>query len=812
MIHGTLLDIRTAIRSLRRSRTFTAAVIGCLALGIGATTAVFSVVRTVLLQPLPFPEPDRLATVWVGYQGSGSSIRYFVSPQQFIEIRNRSTAFSSMAATRVVEFSLDQGEFPTEVTTAHATASLFDLIAAAPVIGRTFSQLEDRNADPVVVISEGLWRRAFGGSNGIVGQTMRLNGAAYEIVGVLPDGGRVPQDVDAWIPLTIDRIQGRARESGSLTVIARVETGVTIQSAREQLATVADAIARDLPERNTNLTIGVAGWQDFLIENVRTALLTLLAAVVGLLALAVSNVASLLIVRAQRETRHQALRAALGASASRILRYVVMENILLVGLGTALGVLSARLSVPALLALQPSRLSPFRQIAIDTTVLGFALLLAVVVTAIVTGLTVWRLRYGSLTDQLAQGGNASGTSKSVLDVQRVVVVAQIAASLVLFVGSSLLIRSFLGMQRVDPGFDANPVLAIRIVAPPARSTTHDLRVGYFQEAVNAVRSVPGVEAAGGAHVLPITDVRWGIGFNVEGQPPETPSYRHSAVWRVVTPGYYQAMNIRMLRGRAFAESDRMDTEPVVVVSQTFADIYWPGESALGKRVKRGTYEDPSEPWRAVVGVMVDVRDSALAARPAASLHFPHSQYETSVTSRMQIVARMTGAMRPEDQVAPVEAAVRAIDPSALVHELAPYRDLIGDTAAQERFNALLLSIFAAAGLVLAAVGIYGVVSYSAGQRKREFALRMALGADGRDVRHLMLRSGAFMALTGASIGLVVSFAMAPLVQSMLRTGQARDVLPYLIGVATLVVTTLLAAWIPAQRATKVDPVSTLRGG
>jgi putative ABC transport system permease protein len=810
MMDLMLLDLRTAFRSLRRSRTFTLTVIACLALGVGANTAVFSVVSTVLLRPLPFPEPDRLVNLWVGYEGPQSTIRYFLSPQQFIEIRERNSVLAEMAASRVEQSSLEQDGQPVEATTAITTASLFELIGAEPLIGRTFSNQEDGHAAAVAVISEGLWGRAFGRDGNVVGRSLRLNGSAYEIVGVLPDEARVPQDVEVWLPLSIDRIEGRARESGGLTAIARLNDEVTLDAARKQLAVLADDIARDLPERNTNLSIGIAQWHEFLVENVRTALLVLWVAVAGLLAVAVSNVVSLLIVRAQRERRHQALRAALGAGWSRILQYLVIENGLAVGAGGVLGVLTARLSLPALLALQPNQLSPFRQVTIDSMVLGFSLALVIAVTAIVTGLTVWRLRYGSLTRRLAEGGSGGGVSRNTLAAQRLLVVAQIAASLVLLVGSSLMIRSFSGLLRADPGFVSGPVLAIRVAAPPARSSTHDLRVGYFREVLNAVRSGAGVEAAGAAHVLPVTDVRWGIGFNVEGQPPETRAHRHAAVWRVVTPGYYEAMQIPMLRGRTFTEYDRSDTEPVVVISKSLAQTYWPGEDPLGKRVKRGTYEDPSEPWRTVVGVMADVRDSALAARPAASLHFPHSQYTTPVTSRMQIVVRMAGDIRPEDQAAALENAVRAVDPSALIHEVAPYRRLLGETAAQERFNALLLSIFAAAGLVLAAVGLYGVVSYSAGQRKREFGIRVAFGAVGRDVRRLMLKAGAFMAITGASLGLALSYGLAPIVESLLPSGGARDPLPYIIAAATLLITTVIAAWIPAQRAGRVDPVIVLR--
>jgi predicted permease len=811
MIHGILLDLRTALRSLRRSRTFTATVIAVLTLGVGANTAVFSVVRTVLLQPLPFPDPDRLVALWVGYRGAQTSTRFFVSPQQFIEIRNRSAVFSSLAATRVSQSSLEQGDFPVEATTATVTASLFELIGASPLVGRTFSEEEDRNAAPVTVISEGLWGRAFGRDGNVVGRSLHLNGITYEIVGVLPDEARVPQDVEAWIPFTIDRIEGRARESGSLSVIARLKDAITLDAAREQLAAVSDDIARELPERNTGLSVDIAGWQDNLVETVRTALFALWTAVAGLLALAISNVASLLIVRAQRERRHHTLRAALGASAPRILRYLVIETGLLVGAGGVLGVLAAQTSLPVLLALQPNQLSPFRQIAIDSAVLGFALILALAVTAAVTGFTVWRLRYRSLTRRLAEGGAGGGVSRRTRAVQRVLVVTQIAASLVLLVGSSLMIRSLSGMQRVDPGFDPDPVLAIRVVAPPARAGEHDLRVGYFREVIEAVRAAPGVEAAGAAHVLPVTDTRWGIGFNVEGQPPETRTHRHMAVWRLVTDGYHEAMGIPVLHGRTFTEHDRIDTEPVVVVSQTFAATYWPGEDPLGKRVKRGTYDDPSEPWRTVVGVMADVRDSALAARPAASLYFPHSQYPSAVASRMQIVARMAGEIRPEDQVGMLEAAIRNVDASALIHEIAPYRDLLGETAAQDRFNTLLLSIFAAAGLVLAAVGIYGVVSYSASQRRREFGIRIAFGAEDRDVRRLMVHGGTIMAVTGASVGLAISYGLAPLAESMLRTGGARDPLPYVVAATTLLITSILAAWIPAQKATRVDPVTVLKG-
>lgn len=810
MINGLLLDVRAAVRSLRRSSTFSLTVILCLALGIGANVAVFSVVKSVLLQPLPFPDPDRLVTVWVGYGNADVSGRFFVSPQQFVEIRDRSTVFSALAATFAEKMSLEQDAVPVEVNGAQVSAELFPLIGAAPVIGRPFTAEEERSGASVAVISEGLWARVYGRAQGVIGQSLRLNGTQYQIAGVLPNPARVPQDVDVWIPLGADRIEGSARLAGRLTVLGALAADVPVDGAREQLQAVAASLARDLPERNTNLTIGLAGWQDSLVEFVRTALLALLAAVAGVLVLAVANVTSLLVVRVQREQRHQALRAALGASSLRLLRYLFVEHGLLVIAGGTLGVLAAHLSLPALLALQPDTLSPFREIAIDAPVLIFALSLAGLVTIAISLFTAWRLRYGGLTRHLAEGGAGSGVSRRTLRVQRTMVVAQIAVSLVLLVGSSLLLSSFRAMLRFDPGFDAEPVLTVRLTAPPSRIATHEETVAYFDEVLSAVRAVPGVQYAGAGHELPVTGTRWGMGFNVEGQPPETRTARHVAVWRLVTPGYYEAMGIPVVRGRSLRDTDRSNAEPVVVVSEGLAATYWPGENPLGKRVKRGTYDDPDEPWRTVVGVIADVRDSALAGRPRPSLHFPTSQYESPVGRRLSIVARMRTGVNPADQAATLEAAVRDVDPTALVQGIAPYADLLSDTAAQERFNALLLSIFAASGLLLAAVGIYGVVSYSAAHRRREFGLRVAFGAEARDVRRLMLRDGSGTAALGAALGLAAAYLLAPLGTSMLPAGGPRDPLPYLVAAATLITTTIVAAWIPAQRATRVDPASAMR--
>lgn len=810
MMGGFMLDLRAAFRSLMRSRAFTVTIVACLALGIGANTAVFSVVRAVLIQPLPFPDADRLVTLWVGDQGE--NIRFFSSPQQFIEIRDRNTVLSSMAASRVETLSLQQGEYPVEVTAARVTPSLFPLVGATPVVGRTFTDEDDRASQRVAVISAGLWDRAYGQSPGILGQSIRLSGEQYEIVGVLPVAIRVPPDVDVWIPLGVDQIEGRDLLSGRLTMIGRLGDGVTLDAAKSQLTSIAADIAVALPERNTDLAIGILGWQDLLVENVRTALVALLAAVGGVLILAVSNVASLLIVRAQREQRHQALRAALGANSRRLVRYLIVENAILVGCGSILGVLAAKATLPALLALQPDSLSPFRNISVDAAVLGSALLLALVVTGLVTVVSVWRLRFGSLTGRLTEGVTGTGFSRRTIRIQHALVVTQIASSLVLLVGSSLMLQSFAAIRQVDQGFDPDAVLVIRVAAPPQRAASQETRNAYFENVIDAARSVPGVQAAGAAHVLPVTDTRWGLGFNVEGQPPDTRTARHVAVWRLTSPGYYEAMSIPMLRGRAFTERDRADTEPVVVVSESFAAHYWPGQDPIGKRVKRGTYDEPTEPWRSVVGVIADVRDSALAAQPAQSLHFPYTQYWSSTGVRMQVVARMKRDLRPQHYAAAIEAAVRQVDPTALVHEVAPYADLLGETLASEQFTALLLSLFAGVGLALAAVGIYGVVSYSASQRRGEFGVRIAFGARGSDVRRLMLKAGTVLAVAGATLGLVASYALAPLVQSMLRTGDVHNPLPYVVAAVTLVLTTIVAAWIPAQRATRLDPVSVLRSG
>lgn len=802
-------DFRLAVRSLRRTPAFTTVALVCLALGIGSTAAVFSVVHAVLLRPLPFAQPDRLVTVWATYDAQGAEgVQYFLSPQQFVEARDRSTTLERFAATTNVTLNLGGGEEPERIAGVRASAELFPLLGLTPIVGRTYTVDEDTRGNRIALISEDLWRRRFVSNTDIVGSEILLDGEQFVVLGVLPSTPRYPADIDIWVPLAVDEITGTSRTRGSLLVLARLTPQMTPAAARNELASIADGIERTFPDRNTGLGLSTRSMQANLNQDIGPALVVLFVAVGLLLAIAVGNVANLLLVRAQAQAHDVAMRVALGATRPRLLRHLLIENLVLGAAGGGMGLLIAVWGLPLLLTLRPTTLTPYGSVGIDGTVLAFAAAITIGATLVFGLLPMAKSMRPNLGAVLKDGGGRSGIGRAARRVQTGLVVAEIAIALVLSVGSGLMIKSFARATAADPGFNPAGLLTVRVSAPPEFASVEPAQASFFESIRERIQAVPGVDVVGAVHSLPGIDIVYGFGFVVEGKPPETAGQRHFGVVRVVTPGYLSAMQTPLVRGRQFVPADRGDARNVVIVSEALARQHWPGENPLGRRLKRGSY-DGDDPWRTIVGVVADVREQGLNTQPQGGLYLPHFQFLRPYTATMTFAIRTTDD--PVALASAVRGAIRRAAPRALIFDVATLEDRLASSLAPQRFNATLFALFAALGLVLAAAGVYGVVSYTVSQRSRELGLRAALGANRVHLTRLVLGIGARMAAIGIGVGVVGALFLTRLLQSLLFEVQSTDALTYVMVSAVLGGVTMLATIMPARRATRADPVAVLRG-
>lgn len=807
---GLINDFRLAVRSLRRTPTFTIVALLCLALGIGSTTAVFSVVQGVLLRPLPFADSDRLAALWATYDSQGAEgIQYFLSAQQFVEARDQSTTLEHFAATTNVTLNLGGDEEPERLAGVRASAELFPLLGITPIVGRTYTPDEDTEGNRIALISEDLWRRRFGANPEFVGSEIILDGEQFVLLGVLPSAPRYPAEIDIWIPLAVDDITGRARTRGRLNVLARLVPRTTAEAASGELASIAEGIVRAFPDRNIGLGLDTQSMQANLNQDIGPAIVVLLVAVAFLLAIAVANVANLLLVRAQAQAHEIAIRLALGATRRRLLRHLLVEHLVLGAAGGGMGLLIALWGLPLLLALRPTNITPYGSVGIDGTVLGFTAAITIGATLVFGLLPMIKSVRPNLSAVMKDGGGRSGIGRTSRRMQTALVVAEIATALVLSIGSGLMIKSFERATAADPGFNPAGVLTVRVSAPPEFAPVEPRQAAFFESIRERIQAVPGVDVVGAVHSLPATgtDIVYGFGFSVEGKPPEVTGQRHFGVGRVVTPGYLPAMQTTLVRGRQFVPADRDDARDVVIVSEALVRQHWSGEDPLGKRIKLGTY-DSDNSWRTIVGIVADVREQGLNTQPQGGLYVPHLQFPRPYTATMVFAIR--AAADPVELAPAVRAAIRRAAPGSLIFDVATLEDRLASSLEPQRFNATLFALFATLGLILAAAGVYGVVSYAVSQRSRELGLRAALGANKGHLTRLVLGIGMRMAAIGIGVGVVGAFFLTRLLQSVLFEVQSTDALTYVVVCAVLSGVTVLATILPARRATRADPAVVLR--
>jgi putative ABC transport system permease protein len=804
-------DVRLGTRALLHTPAFTLVAVATLALGIGANTAIFSVINAILLRPLPYPDADRLVllTEW-----SEQVPEMSFSVANLKDVRDQSTVFESLVGYNGQDFILGSVEgtagpvgAPERVNGRQITSGAFSTLGKAPILGRAFGPDEEKpGAGGVVLLGEGFWERRFGRDPGVLGRTLVLSGVSHTVIGVMPralHGSWKRTDVFTPLLRIEDRIGGEANRGNhpGIYVIGRLKPGVEVASARGEVKTIAARLAERYPNSNAKQSMTLEPLLDAVVGEMRPALLLLLGAVALVLLIACANVANLLLARATSRQREIAVRLAMGATRGRLLRQLLTESVLLSLLGAVVGVFLAFVGLKALLASLPASVPRADEIGIDGKVLAFTAAVAVL-TGLAFGLVpAWRALSTRLSEPLKEAGRGS-VGPGHHRVRNTLVVAEVAMALVLLVGAGLLLRSFFRVLHADAGFRSSGVVTASVALPRATYAEHPKRAALLERVLEEVRSQPGVAAA--AATIPLLG-GWQSGFSLEGRPEPPPGQRPSADIARVSTDYFPVMGVRVLQGRVFEERDRADSPRVCIVDERFARTHWPGESPLGKRVKFGGLADADEPWMEVVGEVAHVKNYGVDEESRAELYLPFLQ---SSASGFTLLVRTSG---PAGGVASaMRQALRAADRDLPIDAVRPLDDIVAESSAERRLAAQLIAVFAAVALSLAAVGIYGVMSYAVSQRTQEIGIRMALGAEREHVLRMVLRSGTVLAALGIGIGLVVAFALARAIAALLFETSTADPPTFSIVPLVLLAVALVASYLPARRAARVDPMTALR--
>jgi putative ABC transport system permease protein len=800
-------DLRYGLRMLVKNPGFTIVAVIALALGIGANSAIFSVVNTVLLRPLPYQEPDRLVMVWEDATKQGFP-RDTPAPANYVDWRDQNQVFEGMAAIADLSFNLTGVGEPERIDGRRVSASLFPLLGVEPQLGRTFMPEEDQpGGNRVVIMSHGLWQRRFGSDMSITGKPLTLNGESFTVVGVMPPNFQFPsRDDELWVPIAFDSEETANRRGHFLQVIARMKPGITLQQAQAEMNTIAARLQQQYPDENAGLGAVVTSLHEHVAGDIKPALLVLLGAVGFVLLVACANVANLLLARAAGRQKEIAVRIALGASRLRLIRQFLTESLLLAALGGGVGLLLSVWGVNLLKAFIPENISQARAITIDAKVLLFTLMVSLL-TGLIFGLApATQASNFNLNETLKEGGRDSSAGSRGNRIRGLLVITEVALALILLIGAGLLINSFLRLRSVDPGFNSDKLLTMRVVLPEMKYPDQTRRSAFYTDLIHRIEALPGVKSAAVTNWIPLVRQGDSIGISIEGRPDPPPSQRNIVVTRVISPHYFGTMGIQLSQGRPFDEQqDRADSSGVVVVSETMARKYWPGEEPVGKRIKAGSSGSPN-PWWTIVGVVKDVRQFELNADPKPQMYLPYAQADFFAPRHLIVSTNV----EPLSMAATVRVTVWEVDKDQPVSNISTMEDILSESVARQRFSMLLLGIFAALALVLAAVGIYGVMSYSVAQRTREFGIRMALGAQTRDVLKLAVGEGLKLVLIGVVIGLVAAFILTRLMSSLLFGVSATDPTTFITISLVLISVAVLASYIPARRATKVDPMVALR--
>jgi predicted permease len=820
LMRGFWQDFRYAVRMLSKNRGITVVAILTLALGIGANTAIFSVVNAVLLRPLPYKNAEELVKVWGKLANEGIPQNWISEPEWW-ELKETNDAFSEVAA-----YSLGGGgnltsadHDPVRVTAASATASLFPLLGTQPFLGRTFAPDEDQlGKNQVALVSYRLWKSQFGADAHLPGQTIHLDGKPYTVAGVLPDGFSFGRNSDVWTPLGLNREKPQDRGSHYLHVIARRKPGVSFEQANTEMDRFAKRLAHEYPDayvRGADPGWGVytVPLKEEVVGKVRQALLILFAAVVFVLLIACANIANLQLARASVREKEVSIRAALGAGVWRISRQLLTENILLSLVGGGAGLFLAVWGVAALRALSPANLRNVEGIRIDGTVFLFTLGISLL-TGLFFGLApVVHIVRARLAEKLKASGRGTAGTRS-HRLRGALVVSEVALALVLLVGAGLMIRSFQRLLEVDPGFRSDHLLTLQIALPTERYKD-DVHVAYFyRQLMERLRTLPGVKAAGAVSELPLSgNYSSGTVFVENTTVADVPRFAGAAYIetdrRAATAGYFEAMQMRLVRGRLFTDADEAATQFVAIVDSDFAGRFWPGKDAIGQRIAIDAIpgSKPAQPrWRTIVGVVKHIKHYALDVPGREQAYFPHSQ----AREYQQMALAIRGAGDPLALTGAVREKVQSLDREVPLYDVNTMEELLSASVAQSRLNLILLAVFASVALLLAAVGIYGVMSYSVTQRVHEIGIRMSLGAETRDVLRLILAEGMLLAGMGVGVGLAGAFVLTRFISNFFFGVRPNDPVTFAGITALLSLVALAACFIPARRATQVNPIIALR--
>jgi predicted permease len=796
-------DLQLAVRMLRKNSAFTVLAVLTLALGIGANSAIFSVVDAILLRPLPYPEPTRLVRLWES-QPSRGYFRNVVNPLNFLDWRDNSKSFQSMAAIMGTSNNLNAQGQPIAVPGLRVSPEFFSILEVPAILGRIFNS-EDGipGRDQVVILSYELWQSQFAGNSAVLGERMEIDGLPYTIVGVMPRGFSFPKTkAEIWTPLPLARTDDW-KSGRYLTTLARLKPGVTLEQARDDMARVANINAETRPDFDKGWSAEVVPMLADATENISRPLWVLLASVGFLLLIACANVANLLLMRGAGRLREMAVRSALGASRRRLVQQLLVESLLLSFTGVAAGLFLAQFGLHSLLALIPQSapLPRSEPITIDARVLLFSFL-ASLITAVLFGLVpALRLSRVDLRTALKQGSLRGGVGGH-QTLRRCFVVAEVALALLLSVGAGLMLRSFSRLIAVDPGFQPERLLTMHIALAPSRYSDDLKRSVYFDRLLAEIRSTPGVRAAGSTHFLPLTETTSGSCFAPASGPQPTPAESPSSQFLIVSAGYFPTMGTPILQGRDFEQHDNFKAQPVAIVNHAFVDHYFPGQDMLGKQLwVCWTFEKPVE----IVGVVADARQTELEAAPQPTIFLSNSQAPMYFAT---LVVRTQGD--PAQIARSAEDAIHRVDLDQAVSDVRTMETVFSDSVASPRFEAILLGVFATLAISLAIIGIYGVVSYSVTQRTNEIGIRVALGAGSADIARMVLREALTLAAIALLVGFAASLALSRVLESLLFEVKPTDPFTLASVGCIILLVSALAALLPARRATRVEPTVALR--
>ncbi|HEY0763620.1 MAG TPA: ABC transporter permease [Pyrinomonadaceae bacterium] len=800
-------DVRFGVRGLLKRPAATLIALVTLALGIGVNTAIFSAVDSVLLRPLPFKDPEQLVSIWEQTLRMGI-VRNEVAPANFGDLRTQNQSFEAIGAYGPQDINLTGDGEPERISAQLVSANVFSILGVQPALGRTFLTNEDQPGQHrVVVLSDALWQRRFNQDPEIVNRNITLNGEAFTVVGVMPRGFFFPErEVELWVPWAMEPEQASGRGDHYLRLIARLRTGATVERANHDLESIAGRLEAEYPRTNEGLNFTSNALHKDYVGDLRLPILILFGAVGLVLLIACANVANLLLAQATTRRKEIAIRIALGARRWTIVRQLLIESLLLAGAGGLLGTLGAFWGVVALAKFLPESLSKLQGVTVDARVFVFTLGVSAL-TAIVFGgvpaLLASRTSPGATLSDVAR--DVSGGTSGRL-VRRVLVVSEVALAVVLLVGAGLLIRSFQRLRQVDIGFATENRLTMKMVLPMPKYAKPDSRRAFYDQMLQRVEALPGVEAAGMITVLPLSFNGMNFSFSVEGRSSPSDVQLPFALYRVVSPGYFRAMGITLQRGRFFDGHDASDSQPVLLINQRLAEQYCPNEDPIGTRLKIGPVDSPNQ-WLTVVGIVNNVRQTGLYEQKH-EIYVPYAQERRAFMAPRDLVVSTKGDAA--SVVGAVRQAVWTVDKDQPVSNVRTMDQVVAAAISKERFQSLLLGLFAALALLLACVGLYGVISYAVVQRTHEIGVRMALGAKPVDVLRLVIRQGLGLTIIGLVVGVAVGSVVTRVLSDMLYGVGTRDPLTFVGAPLLLLIVALLACYIPARRATRIDPLVALR--